>query len=70
MFYSVDRADEKYVLLCDDDGETKELRRFHIKGEVNTGDVFRFENGEFIFDEQETSSRKKRIQELENELFE
>lgn len=69
MFYSVDRVDDEYVMLCDDDGDTRELRRLHFDGEVRTGDVFRFDNGRFIYDEQETAARKKRIQELENELF-
>lgn len=69
MFYSVDRVDDKYVMLCDDEGDTKELRIFHFEGEVKEGQVYRFENGRFIFDEQETEKRKMRIRELENELF-
>ncbi|WP_028510735.1 DUF3006 domain-containing protein [Ruminococcus sp. NK3A76] len=70
MFYSVDRVDDEYVMLCDDDGDTKELRRFHFEGEVKAGDVLRFEQGKFILDEQETAARRQRIQQLENELFE
>ena len=70
MFYSVDRVDEEYVMLCDDDGETKELRRFHFEGGVKPGEVYRFEAGKFIYDEQETQKRKAQIQALERELFE
>ena len=70
MFYSVDRADGEYVMLCDDDGETREIRRFHFEGDVKTGEIYRFEQGRFIYDEQETARRKARIRALEEELFE
>ena len=69
MFYSVGRVDDKYILLCDDDGDVKEIRRFHIEGDVKTGQVYRFEQGKFLFDADETNRRKKRIKELEDELF-
>ncbi|MBO6140430.1 MAG: DUF3006 domain-containing protein [Ruminococcus sp.] len=70
MYYSVDRADGEYVMLCDDDGETREIRRFHFEGDVKTGGIYRFEQGRFIYDGQETARRKARIRALEEEVFE
>lgn len=69
MYYSVDRVDDDYVTLCDDDGETKEIRRFHFEGKVSSGQVYRFEQGRFIYDGQETAARRERIRALEKELF-
>ena len=69
MFYSVDRVDDDYVTLCDDDGETKEIRCFHFEGRVSPGQVYRFEQGRFIYDGQETAARRERIRALEKELF-
>ena len=69
MFYSVDRVDDEYVMLCDDDGDTKVLRRFHFEGDVQPGQVYRLEAGRFVYDEPETAARRERIQALEEELF-
>ena len=69
MFYSVDRADDEYVMLCDDDGDTKELRRFHFEGDVQAGQVYRLEAGKFVYDEAETKLRRERIRALEDDLF-
>ncbi|MBR1752055.1 MAG: DUF3006 domain-containing protein [Ruminococcus sp.] len=69
MYYSVDRLDENYISVCDDDGETKEIRRVHFEGDVRVGQVYRFEQGRFIYDEQETALRRERIKQLQDELF-
>ena len=69
MFYSVDRADKDYVMICDDDGDTKEVRRTHFEGEVFSGQVYRFEQGRFIYDDEETTKRRQKMTELQRELF-
>ena len=69
MFYSVDRADKDYVMICDDDGDTKEVRRTHFEGEVISGQVYRFEQGRFIYDDEETTKRRQKMTELQRELF-
>ncbi|MBR1662967.1 MAG: DUF3006 domain-containing protein [Ruminococcus sp.] len=69
MFYSVDRADKDYVMICDDDGDTKEVRSIHFEGDVSPGQVYRFEQGRFIYDDEETTKRRRKMTELQRELF-
>ena len=45
------------------------MRRTHFEGEVISGQVYRFEQGRFIYDDEETTKRRQKMTELQRELF-
>lgn len=62
MFYSIDRFEENFaVLISDEDGLSLCVDREIIPEDAKEGAVLKFENGEYIFDSDETSRRRKAL---------
>lgn len=62
MFYSIDRFEENFaVLISDEDGMSLCVDRESIPEDAKEGTVLKFENGEYIFDPDETSRRRKAL---------
>ncbi len=62
MFYSIDRFEENFaVLISDEDGSGLCVDREIIPEGAKEGAVLKFENGEYIFDPDETARRRKAL---------
>lgn len=69
MFYTLDRIEDNNIaVLCDDDGKIYNVPA-NILSSVSAGDVFVCKDGTYIFDEDETSSRRTRIAQKKNKFF-
>jgi len=62
MFYSIDRFEENFaVLISYKDGSGLCVDRGSIPEDAKEGAVLKFENGEYIFDPDETARRRKAL---------
>ena len=68
-YYSVDRFEEEYAVLIDDGCASVTVLKSELPDGVKEGTVLRFENGKYSFDPDEEDSRRKRIFNLQNNLF-
>lgn len=70
MYYTLERIEDNQIaVLSDDNGKIYNTALDSLNKTPLAGDVFRRENGEFIFDENETNTRKMRIAKKRNEFF-
>lgn len=70
MFYTLDRIeDENIAVLIDDGGKKADIPFSLLPPHSKPGDVFRSENGAYIFDEKETQERRLRISDKRNRFF-
>lgn len=69
MFFTLDRIEDGNIaVLISDDGKKTDIPA-NLLQNTDIGSVFRAEDSDFIFDEEETTSRRKRISEKRNRLF-
>lgn len=66
----IDRFEGDYAVCEYLDGSMKDISVKDLPAGVEVGMVLLFENGVFAVDETETISRKKRIEDKANRLFE
>lgn len=69
MKYSVDRFEQEYAVLIDDDGHSVTVLISSLPNGAKPGSVLKKDNDNFVFDETETLARKKRLLNLQNNLF-
>lgn len=71
--FIVDRLEEGRVVLECEDGSMASVALDslpkNVRKKLKDGDVLRFEENSCFLDRQETENRKKRIEQLMNELF-
>lgn len=67
--YSLDRIEEDYVVLVDDDGERMELKRSRLPASVREGSIIIYEAGVYRVDSKTTGKRRRNNVELKNRLF-
>jgi hypothetical protein len=71
MFYSIDRFEENFaVLISDEDGSSITVPREHIPIEAEEGGLLSFTEGQYTYDPEETSRRRKRLFMLTKKLSE
>ena len=62
MFYSIDRFEsELAVLIADDDCSQTAVPREYIPPDAEEGSILRYENGQYIYDAEETASRRNAV---------
>jgi hypothetical protein len=66
----IDRFEGNFAVCEYPDGSMKDISVKDLPGGVEVGLVLTFDNGVFSVDETETISRKKRIEDKANRLFE
>ncbi|MEK3658203.1 DUF3006 domain-containing protein [Paenibacillus sp. FSL F4-0236] len=65
----IDRFEGEYAVI-EFDGKTEDVLKSELPPEIKAGDTLIFEDGKVIIDSEATSSRKKEIDSLMDELFE
>lgn len=68
-FYSVDRFEEDYAILVDDDCASVTVLKRELPKGIMAGNVLRFENGKYTVAPEEEEKRRNRIRSLQNKLF-
>lgn len=68
-FYSVDRFEEEYAILVDDDCASITVLKRELPKGIKAGNVLQFENGKYIVAPEEEEKRRNRIRSLQNKLF-
>ncbi len=68
-YFSVDRIENGFAVLIGDKGEKKDVPLSQFDISPAEGMVFRLENNRYICDEQEEKTRRKRISDLQKQLF-
>ncbi|MCI8554714.1 MAG: DUF3006 domain-containing protein [Clostridiales bacterium] len=68
MFFAIDRFEEEWAVLQDDDGRSHTVKRASLPEGVRQGDVLRREGDVYQTDEAETASRRERVRQLEQLL--
>ena len=70
IYYTLDRTeDENFAVLVDDNGKIYDVPHGQLPQHDGTGSVFYNDNGEYIFDKNETDRRRKRISEKRKKFF-
>lgn len=67
--YSLDRFEEDYAVLIDDEGKRKDLKRSCLPASAKEGSVIIYEAGMYRIDSEESLRRRKNNVELKNKLF-
>lgn len=71
MFYSIDRFEESFaVLISDEDGSSVIVPRKNIPIEADEGSILFFTEGQYTYDPEETSRRRKKLFMLTKKLSE
>lgn len=65
----IDRFEGEYAVI-EFDGQTEDILRSELPAEIKAGDTLIFEEGKVMIDNEATSSHKKEIDSLMDELFE
>lgn len=68
-YFSVDRFEEDYAVLVDENGNSLPVERSLLPFEAKEGSVLKLDDGEYFLDRKEESARRKRIVSLQNKLF-
>ena len=68
-FYSIDRFEEDFAILIDDQCATICVKRNELPVETKEGSVVSYENGEYSLAPDEEDVRRRRITNLQNKLF-
>lgn len=69
MFFSVDRIENNTAVLIDDGGGKTDADFSEFNSLPRQGMIYRLENGKYIHDEAEEKARKKRIADLQKNIF-
>lgn len=67
--FSVDRFEEDYAVLVDDDGNTADVSKSVLPEKTREGSVLKYEDGKYVLDPKEEDDRRKHIISLQNKLF-
>ena len=68
MFYAIDRFEEEWAVLQDDDGNSRQVKRTALPSHVRQGDVLLETAEGYTLDAAETSRRRERARRLEQLL--
>ncbi|MCL2489077.1 MAG: DUF3006 domain-containing protein [Oscillospiraceae bacterium] len=68
MYYSVDRIDEGWAVLIDDEENRLEIEVEKLPGGVGAADMLWFENGVWRLDGDEKARRQEEIRALQRQL--
>lgn len=68
MRYAVDRFEEEWAVLQDDEGRCRNVERRRLPAGVRQGDVLRETEEGFLPDPEETAHRRERARRLEQRL--
>ncbi len=62
MFYSIDRFEGEWaVLTADDDCSQVAVPREYLSPDAEEGSILRYENGQYIYDAEETAARRRAV---------
>ena len=68
-FFSVDRFEEDYAVLIDENGSPLNVKKNVLPAEVREGSVLTVADGKYMLAPDEEKKRRKRIVSLQNKLF-
>ncbi|MCI9413896.1 MAG: DUF3006 domain-containing protein [Clostridiales bacterium] len=68
MFYAIDRFEEEWAVLQDDDGNGRQVKRAVLPSHVRQGDVLLETAEGYTIDEAETARRRERARRMEQLL--
>lgn len=68
-YFSVDRTENDLAVLIDESGQKLDVPFSEFETKPCEGMVFRLENNLYIRDEKEEQIRRKRISDLQKQLF-
>ena len=68
MYFSLERLEDTVAVLQNDHEETVVVDRSLLPPQAKAGEVFRFCDGQYRYDDAETAARKERIYRLEQLL--
>lgn len=68
MYYSIDRFEEEWAVLQDDDGRSVTVERSRLPAQARQGDLLTEKDGAYSVDENETAARRERIRRMEQKL--
>lgn len=68
MYYSIDRFEEEWAVLQDDDGRSVTVERSRLPAQARQGDLLVEKEGAYFVDEKETAARRERIRRIEQKL--
>lgn len=68
MWYALDRFEEEWAVLVDDEENSVTVERERLPTAARPGDLFRLEDGCYRWDEEETRARRQKITALEQKL--
>jgi len=68
MFYSIDRFENNFAILIDDNEDQKIVSRSELPPGAEPGGMLRFEGGCYIFDAEETLRCREEIRALQGLL--
>ena len=69
MKYSIDRIEENIAVCEDDDGNVLKLSVDELPQEIREGDIMEKTESGFVIDADETKARRKKIAELQRNIF-
>ena len=62
MFYSIDRFEGDWaILIADDELSQTAVPREYISPDAEEGGILRYENGQYIYDTEETAARRRAV---------
>ena len=68
-FFSVDRFEEDFAVLVDENGVASSVKRDALPSEIKEGSVLSYVDGKYSIDKNEEKRRRKRILSLQNKIF-
>ena len=68
MYYSIDRFEEEWAVLQDDNGRSFTVERSCLPAQARQGEILAEKNGAYFIDENETAARRERIRRLKQSL--
>ena len=68
-FYSLDRFEEDFAVLVDDNGACVNVQKSELPINIKAGNVLCYENGKYMLAPDEEAARRSRIKSLQNKLF-
>ena len=66
--YIIDRFEGEYA-VCEHDGEMVDIAKVFLPKNAKTGDVIVECDGKYMIDQKQTDERRKRVIQLQDELF-
>jgi hypothetical protein len=69
MYYTVDRIEGDFAILQDSNVNSRDVKLSDLPENTKEGDIFRFENHIYVFDEERTKEVKKMVSEKFKKLF-